>query len=127
MRNTLKFTVNHLGKNLPCSFITTGVFLWLIWKVFRTALSLYYLVSTKWSHILKQTCSFQLQVWFKNVWPSSGHQALKGHRTLVNRCFWLSLNLVNLLPVTKEKKTPCYNCFSRNYAKVFTSGEWVCL
>ena len=30
-------------------------------------------VSTKRSHILKQTCSFQLY-----VWPFSGHQALKG-------------------------------------------------
>ena len=51
------------------------------WKKYEvgkeiSVLGLECLVSTKRSHILKQTFTFQLQVFFKYMWPLSGQQGL---------------------------------------------------
>ena len=51
-------------------------------------LTLYRPVSTKRSYILKQTCSFQLQVCLKYVWPFNEHQVLR-----VNHCIVFVTNI----------------------------------
>ena len=45
------------------------------------------MVVTKRSYLLKQIFSFQLQVFFKYVWPLCYHQALKDYSNFSNRRF----------------------------------------